>query len=192
MFEGKKVRLRAIETEDLPLMVAWRNDPSASVYFYEWEPLSLDMQKGWVETLLQNKDEKLWIIETVRDRKPVGTIGLSHIDWRNRKVELSRVLVVSEERGTGVGREALCMMIRYVFDHLNMNRFYCDTFADNKRAVEFYEKLGFTKEAIYREHIYRNGRYADVAYFSMLASEYRGRGIQEMITGELGETNRTD
>ena len=92
MIVGTQVRLRAIEPGDLPLLVKWRNDPAIYRFFYEHEPLSLEMQRRWFEGFLQRKDDRYWIAERVDDSTPVGTVALLNVDWRSRTVELGRLL----------------------------------------------------------------------------------------------------
>jgi UDP-4-amino-4,6-dideoxy-N-acetyl-beta-L-altrosamine N-acetyltransferase len=185
MIVGKHIQLRAIEYDDLPTLIAWRNDPKVYRYFYEHEPLSLAMQKAWFEKLTKS-DEKFWIVETLEEQQAIGTIGLVHIDWRSRKAELARVLVIEEYRHRGYGSELLCLLLRYCFDHLNMNRLYCDTFAKNQDAVAFYEKFGFKREGILRQHVFKDGCYCDLVYYGMLREEYLSPETQAMIAKYLG------
>lgn len=173
MICGKLICLRAIENKDLQLIVEWRNKPDIYINFYEHEPLSLAMQEKWFENFLQRTDEKFWIAETLVDRIPIGTIALVDIDWRNRKAEIGRVLIASPDyRSGGYGKELLNLVIKYAFEHLNMNRLYLEVYEHNKTAVNFYRKAGFTQEGCYRKHIFSQGDYRDVLVFSILKNEY--------------------
>ncbi len=181
MIIGKRIRLRAIEAEDLPLLIKWRNDPTVYQYFFEHEPLSLEMQRRWFESFLKKGDEKFWIIETTSELKPIGTIGLVHIDWRNRKAEIGRILIYDDEyRHGGYGSEAECLVLRYGFDHINLNRIYCEVFADNERGIQIHKRFGFKEEGRFREYVFKNGEYSDVVYLALLRSEYLS-GRQAMI-----------
>jgi diamine N-acetyltransferase len=177
MLIGKNLQLRAIEYEDLPTLVAWRNDPDVYQYFFEHEPLSLVMQKAWFEKLLQRPDEKLWIAETIEDHKAIGTAGLTHLDWRSRKAELSRILISPECRKRGLGRELINLALHYVFNHLNLNRLYCQTFADNQAAVNLYERSGFKREGLFRQSVFKEGSYRDVVFMAILREDYLQREL---------------
>jgi diamine N-acetyltransferase len=185
MIIGKKVLIRAIETDDLPLLVTWRNSPDVYRFFYEYEPLSLITQKAWFDKLVQKNDEKFWLVETLQDKQPIGTVGLIHIDWRNRKAELARVLIIEEHRQHGQGSEVICLLLRYFFDHMNMNRLYCDTFSTNQYAVAFYEKLGFKHEGTFRQHVFKDGQYRDLTYLAMLREDYLSDETQARIAKYL-------
>jgi len=182
MIIGKRIRLRAIEPDDLPLLQKWRNDPSIYEFFFEHEPLSLVMQRRWFESFLQKGDEKFWIVESNEENKPIGTIALVHLDWRNRKAELGRILIADEQyRHGGYGAEAESLVLRYAFDHLNLNRVYCEVFADNERGVRIHKAFGFKQEGTFREYVFKGGRYRDVVYLALLRSEYEAEGRK---TGE--------
>lgn len=174
MLVGERIRLRGIEIEDLPLLAKWRNDPKVYQYFFEHEPLSLVMERHWFEAFLQKTDERFWMVETLEGNKPIGTIGLVHIDWRNRKAELGRILIYPDDyKQCGYGSEAECLALRYAFDHLNLHRIYCEVFADNENGILIHRRLGFNEEGRFRQHVFKNGNYRDVVYLALLRDEFR-------------------
>ena len=175
MLIGTTLQLRAIEEEDLPTLAAWRNDPAVYRYFFEHEPLSLVMQKAWFEKLLQRPDEKLWVAERIQGHQAVGTAGWSHLDWRNRKAELSRVLISQDCRKQGLGSELVGLALNYMFQHLNLNRVYLRVLADNQAAISFYERLGFQREGLFRQSVFEEGAYRDVALMALLRKDYPRR-----------------
>jgi len=176
MIIGPTIRLRAIEPDDLPMLASWRNDPAVYAHFFEHEPLSLAGQRRWYDRFVQRDDEKFWIAErtgTGGASQGVGTIALVGIDWRNRRAELGRVLVYPPgQRGNGIGRELCSLALGYAFGHLNLNRVHCEVFADNRPAVSLYENLGFRAEGTLRSHVFKDGRYRDVAVMSILRDEW--------------------
>ena len=100
MIIGKHIRLRAIDTDDLPLLVRWRNDPRVYRHFFEHEPLSLTMQQRWFQKFLDRENELFLIAEGIKSSEPLGTIALVDIDWRNRRAELGRILIFPTNIGT--------------------------------------------------------------------------------------------
>ena len=62
-----------------------------------------------------------------------------------------------------------------------MNRLYCDTFLENENAVAFYKRLGFRQEGVFRQHVFKEGRYRDVVYLAMLREDYRSAETQARI-----------
>jgi UDP-4-amino-4,6-dideoxy-N-acetyl-beta-L-altrosamine N-acetyltransferase len=186
MVVGKRIQLRAIEYEDLPLIVKWRNDPEVYQYFYEHEPLSLVMQRGWFEKYLVRSDEKLWIVEAKDTHEAIGTVGLVHLDWRNRKGEWGRLLIYPDEyRHGGYGSEVESLILRYFFDHMNMNRLQCEVFLENESVWQLHQIFGFKREGLFRQYIFKDGKYRDVVYLAMLREEYLSGETQTRITKYL-------
>ena len=58
------------------------------------------------------------------------------------------------------------------FETLNLNRIYLRVYANNKRAIRVYEKVGFVHEGRMRQAAYKNGEYSDVLYMSVLREEW--------------------
>ena len=177
MLVGENVRIRAIELDDLEVMAKWRNTSEVMEYFYEKEPLSLEMQRRWFEGYLNRLEkEKCYLIETLSGDKPIGTISLYNIDWRNRHCEFGRFFLCADEmRGKGYGREALELILDFGFNHLNMAKIYCTTYLDNHRALGLYELVGFRRDGVLRQHIFRHGKYVDLAMLSIFSNEWFDR-----------------
>jgi UDP-4-amino-4,6-dideoxy-N-acetyl-beta-L-altrosamine N-acetyltransferase len=180
---GKRIQLRAIEYEDLPLMVEWRNNPEIYKYFFEHEPTSLIMQTRWFEKYISCQDEKLWIIEDIVAHSSIGTIGLVNIDWRNRKAEFGRFFIGSKNyHHNGYGSEAVSLILQYFFNHMNMNRLYGFVFSDNTHVLDLYEKFGFIQESKFNQYIYREGEYADIVCVAILREFYLSEKTQKIIS----------
>ena len=186
MIVGKRIRLRAIEPEDLALMVKWRNDPKVYQYFYEHEPLSLHMQKAWFENFLRKTDEKTWIIEVIETGEHIGMVGITSIDWRNRRAEYGRLLIYPEKyHKGGYGAETEALVLRYVFDHMNMNRFECEVFVSNENVIGLHKASGFKIEGILRQYVFKNGHYQDVVQMAILREEFYSDEAQKRISRYL-------
>jgi RimJ/RimL family protein N-acetyltransferase len=118
--------------------------------------------------------------------KAIGTVGLVHIDWRNRKAEWGRFLIYPQEyRHGGYGSEVECLILRYFFDHMNMNRLQCEVFAENKSVIALHLKFGFRQEGLFRQYVFKDGRYRSVAYLALLREEYRSEKVQMRISRYL-------
>ena len=188
MIVGKRILLRAVEREDLPLMVVWRNDPAIYQHFYEHEPLSQIMQERWFEAFLDKPDEKLWVIQDIASGTPIGTVGLVHIDTRSNKAEWGRFLIYPDEyRHGGYGSETEALVLRYVFDTMNLHRLQCEVFSDNEAVIGLHQKFGFQVEGVFRDYVFKDGAYRDVTYLAMLREGYDSAATQERIRRYIGE-----
>ena len=90
----------------------------------------------------------------------MGVIEVGHIHFSPR---LQR---------TTIATEAMYLMMRYVFDELSYRRYEwkCDARNDPSRRAA--ERLGFTFEGVFRQHLIYKGRNRDTAWYSVIDSEW--------------------
>jgi diamine N-acetyltransferase len=89
----------------------------------------------------------------------------------HRSIRLQRIVVATPEQG--VGRWMLGEILDYVFGHLKAHRLWLDVFETNTRAQHVYEGLGFRREGVLREAIFRDGAFHTQLLMSILDLEYK-------------------
>ncbi|MDD2694710.1 MAG: GNAT family protein [Anaerolineales bacterium] len=181
MIYGERVRLRAIEREDLPLFTAWLNDPEVHAYLDLIFPFSLAEEERWFENMLSSPPAEHPLVIEVSEGTawtPVGNCALGKIDWRNRSAAVG--IFIGEKRywNKGYGGDALRLLLRHGFETLNLNRVYLRVYETNLRGIRAYEKVGFVHEGRFREAEFRGGKALNVLYMSVLRSEWEARQAQ--------------
>ena len=176
MIFGERIRLRAVEEDDLPRFVDWLNDPEVIRGIVVYLPLSMAEEKRWYEGMLQRPPEERPLMIEIQHEGgwlPIGDIGFHAIDWRARAAEIG--IVIGDKRfwNQGYGSEAMRLMLRHAFHTLNLNRVSLQVYADNPRAIRAYEKVGFVHEGRLRQARYYDGEYFDVLLMSVLRSEWQ-------------------
>lgn len=170
--QGERVLLRSVEAGDLKLLAQWRNAPENWRFFFNPRPISLVGQRAWRKAVLKDPAKLFLIIVDRRTRKPVGTIGLDHMDPLNQTAEIGNVLIGDPRfRGAGLAREAAALLLDLAFTRLNLRRVYLYVFADNRAAVRLYQALGFKREGVLREAVFAEGRFRDLLLMAVLKRE---------------------
>ena len=175
MIIAETVRLRAIERQDLPLFVAWLNDPEVRQNLLVNIPLSQAQEDGWFErTLTRSLEEQPLGIEvrTPEGWRLVGNCSFFDLDWRNRCCEIGIFIGVKEFWGRGYGTQVMRLMLNYGFNTLNLNRVYLRVYESNPRGIRCYEKAGFRHEGRLRQAIFQDGHYIDLLMMSVIRSEW--------------------
>ena len=175
MIVGKKVRLRAIERNDLPLFIRWFNDPEVIAGLSLYLPLSFDDEEAWYEGMRNSPQEThpLMIDAHQGDEwAPIGDISLMSFDWRARSAEIGIAIGEKAYWDQGCGTEAMRLMAQHGFETLNLNRIFLRVYATNSRAIRSYEKVGFVHEGRMRQAMYKHGQYIDILLMSVLRSEW--------------------
>ena len=174
MLKNNDIKLRPLELEDSDLLRKWRFFEDNYDYFYEYTPNSSYSNKNWVQNCLNKTNEINFIITGNNSCIDIGMISLLEIDLRNKKCEMGRVLIANNSsRGKGLGTQAIKLVLEYAFNHLNLNKVYCEVFADNLRALNSYKKIGFVQDGLFKNHIYKNGIYKNVAHLSIEKEKFQ-------------------
>lgn len=171
--EGKKIYLRPLEEFDHRLVAGWINDPEVTHFmFFGQVPRTMDQVRTFIASQIANENNVLFMIHEKKLKTAVGFCGL--YDWHRtaRKVEMRILIGDVAAWGKGIGTETVELITHYGFDRLNLNRIYLGFTAHNKTAGRVYKKVGYVREGILREDIYRNGRYYDSVRMGILRSEY--------------------
>jgi UDP-4-amino-4,6-dideoxy-N-acetyl-beta-L-altrosamine N-acetyltransferase len=137
-----------------------------------------DEHARWLASVLDAQDRRYWII--LLDERPVGLANVVRIDRQSRRCEWAYYLADPETRGRGVGASVEYLVLREVFGPMRLNKLTCEVFIDNEAVWRLHESFGFTREAHFRDHVWKAGRFHDVYGLAILAADWvRVRGEVE-------------
>lgn len=171
------VYLRAAERDDIPRFVAWLNDYRTSRTLDIRAPQSIPMEEAWFEQMVadQGKVRYLFTARLLADDRPIGTVGLFHLDLVNGSAGLGIMVGAPGDRGRGHGTDMLEALLRFGFASLRLERIWLDVYDFNPGARRVYERVGFAHEGVLRHAFFREGRFVNVHRMSILAGEWRAR-----------------
>lgn len=166
------ITLRKIHEDDLELIMYWRMSPEVTNYMYTDPVLTIEDQIKWYKKVMENKEyEKYWIINLDRSID-LGLMSINHIDYQNKHASWAYYIASTEARGKGLGRVLECNIYDYVFDHLNLNKLWCEVFEFNDKVIKIHEKFGSKIEGKFYDHIYKNGTFYNVVRMAILKREW--------------------
>lgn len=165
MYEGKLVRLRALENEDIMRTHDFVNDYQTmrGVMSGMLYPSSYSDEQRWTDGQSSyTRGEYQFAVETKEDRIFIGRCGFIHVDWKNRLAELGIMIGDSDFRGKGYGTDAVQVLCDFGFRELNLHKVKATVFDFNTAAIKAYEKCGFVREGLLKNELFREGSYHDV------------------------------
>jgi RimJ/RimL family protein N-acetyltransferase len=177
LFRGELVRLSAIEPEELSKAISgWHRD-SALLRLMDTNVSRVYSPKAardWIEKqVYSDKPEMHWFaIHTLAEDRLIGDIDLSTVYNGHGDTFVGIGIGEREFWGKGYGTDAMCVILRYAFTELNMQRVSLDVFEYNPRAVRSYEKAGFRYEGRERRLLNRDGRRWDLIFMGILRPEW--------------------
>lgn len=166
----KDIYLVPLLADHIEIVRIWRNSKEVSQYMYTDTIISPEEQKLWYEKISHDNSCKYWIIEY--ENKKLGVASLYGISNPLKSCYWAFYLGDTSTRGAGIGGKVEYNVINYVFNELNLNKLRCEVFVSNDTVIKMHEKFGFRREAFYREHCYKNGKFEDAVGLALLASEW--------------------
>jgi len=166
VLEGKKVNLRIVEKEDLPLVKEWFNNPD---FTGEYDPLDAQESRADIEKRYEKLSSEKWFLIETKAGSKIGFIG--HFP-QGERVEIGFALIPSE-REKGYCTEAVKIMVDYLFLSKEIVRIQAGTNVRNNASQRVLEKAGFKREGTLRKALFVRGTWADTYLYSILREEWK-------------------
>lgn len=174
-FHSARVRLRAPEPGDRPLVHRWLHDPEVMRYNSVRYPVSLGEMQSRDGPPPAGYGLAHFAVVLKESGERIGEVSLRTSTPENRSAELA-VMLSPESRGQGIGTEVVALACQFGFDVMNLHRIELFVLAENARARRAYERVGFQLEGLRRHAFFWAGRYEDEALMGMLRGELRWPG----------------
>jgi RimJ/RimL family protein N-acetyltransferase len=176
MYFGEKVHLRALELEDLDIILEnWNNLEMRQFLATAW-PMSKNVERKWLErvtTMDPWKDGGLALaIEDKKTREFLGTVSFFDISKQSQCAEFGIAIHKPENFGKGYGTDATKVMLWVGFHILGLNSVYLRTLGENVRAQRAYEKAGFKRSGLLRQATYMMGKFHDFVIMDAIREEF--------------------
>lgn len=127
MLRGKKVLLRPVKRTDIKYFLKWYNNPEIVRFLSLYLPMTEIGEEKWIEAIAMSKDLVFFVIEDItvnRQKKPIGSCGITSIDWKDRCGEFGIAIGETNYWNDGYGTEASQLLIDYAFMQLNLHRIF--------------------------------------------------------------------
>jgi UDP-4-amino-4,6-dideoxy-N-acetyl-beta-L-altrosamine N-acetyltransferase len=167
---GPQVLLRDVTPADRDRLRVWRNQPDVAQWMYTDAQISEADHARWFAAALSDPARRYWIIEL--DGEPVGLANLADISPVNRRCAWAYYLASPAVRGKGVGAYVEYWVIEHVFGALGLSRLWCEVLVENESVWKLHESFGFRREALLRQHVWKNGQPRDVVGLGLLADDW--------------------
>lgn len=168
LIEGKRLRLRKADIDDLDYIIALEYSPENLKYIY---PFNRDYHKKIFQK--DNKSMMDIIIEEKQTREAAGYFMLRGLDSVDNGIEWTHVII--GRKGLGYGHEAMKLLKAWTFDIKKYHRGWLDCKEYNEVAIQLYESEGLIREGLMRETLLTDGTYENLIIYGMLEQEYQKR-----------------
>lgn len=168
--KGEHIYLRALEAEDLDFIHTIENDE----VFWEISNTVAPYSKFILKKYLDNAHKDIFEAKQLRlvisnyKNEALGMIDLFDFDFSNSRAGVGILIKDSSNRNSGVGKEALKLLINYSFNHLNLHQLYCNISEDNIASISLFSNQGFEKVGLKKDWSLINGTYKNEYFFQLI------------------------
>ena len=167
---GKKCYLAPMRIEDAEKYAVWANDQEVSEYLnFASSSISLEAERIILDRI--SKEHNYAIVDSETDEL-IGSMGLMSINHINRTAELGIFIGNKAYWSKGYGTEAMCLLINYAYQKLNLHNIILNVYSYNERAIKAYEKVGFKKIGARRGALIRNRKMHDIILMDIIPEDF--------------------
>ena len=128
---------------------------------------------------LENAHQDIYEVKQLRlaicqdeDFPALGLIDLFDFDPKNNRAGVGIVIQGNENRNRKIGSEALELLIRYSFHHLNLHQLYANIGSENKASIALFTKFGFQNIGTKKDWTLLKGTYKDEVIFQLINTKF--------------------
>jgi diamine N-acetyltransferase len=168
--KGANSNLRALEPEDLKFLYDIENNDSFWEVSHTQTPFSKYILKQYIENahldIFEAKQLRL-LIEEKSTKKQIGMIDLFDFNPQHRRAGVG-ILIHPHFQQKGFAFEALSLLIKYAFTHLNLHQLYANITSDNTKSIALFTKHQFEKVGVKKDWILSEGKFKDEILFQLI------------------------
>ncbi len=144
----------------------WRNNEIIMKWMYQDHLISFEEHANFINKLRDDNNNFYWLVKkTTGDY--IGVISLNRIDLRNKNAYFG-IYTNPESKLSGAGSLLIKSLKILAFDMVNLHTLKLEVIAGNKRAIDFYEKSGFSEEGRLKEFVLKEGNWQDVIIMGII------------------------
>jgi len=170
--ESTRVKLRALEPEDLDFLMATENDESLWHLSETQVPFSKHILQDYLnnahQDIYESKQLRLVICDQKDEEMPLGFIDLFNFDPYHSRAGVGILIKSAKERGKGYGSEALDLVCTYAKRHLKLHQLFANISAQNIPSIKLFTSCGFLRTGIKKDWQHTAGGYADEGFYQKI------------------------
>lgn len=171
-----RLQLRRIELSDANDLFILRSDPRVMKFMDKPLFTSVNEAVQVIDKIRSDFDSNesiTWGMSLKGDLKMIGTIGFWKITKEHHRAEIG-YLLHPDHWGCGLMQEAIKPVLDFGFNVMRLHSVEANVNPENAASIRFLEKIGFVREAYYKENYYFNGKFLDSAIYTLLAPTKQG------------------
>ena len=173
ILESDRLILRQFCLEDATHIFEIRSNASVMKFMDSNHHASINDSENFVKRNLENQKEGsgyFWALVDKESGEFIGDFSVWAIDKVNHRGQIGYSLKQQYWK-KGYMTEAMKVILKFGFTELNLHSFEANINPLNEGSRKCLEKMGFKKEAYFRENYFYNGKYLDSEIYCLLEED---------------------
>ncbi|MCP4551902.1 MAG: GNAT family N-acetyltransferase [Bacteroidetes bacterium] len=175
MLIKSNISFRAVEPEDIDLLMKWENDSESWHLSNTLIPFSRHDIEQFVlladKDIFSTKQVRLMICLAIEDKlQTIGCIDLFDFEPHHKRAGIG-ILIDKNHRDKGYASIAIELLKDYAFNTLNLHQLYCNIEDDNKISLALFKKKNFEVSGLKKDWNLKSGKWVD-EYHLQLINKY--------------------
>lgn len=167
---SERLSLRKIKLSDLDDIFEYTSNPNTTKFLF-WDTHSNKEQAlNFINNTLneyRNSDTRFtWGITLKENNKLIGVVSIFFISYVSKRVEISYILNPNYQ-GKGYMREALLMLVDFIFNNINFIRIQARCTEDNVASEKVLKSIGMKLEGKLEKYWFIKKAFKDVKLYAI-------------------------
>ena len=170
---NSRITLHPAAKDDIDFIV--NIDSNTDIWLVEDE-IEADKEKARETTIekLNSDWYKYFVVRLNDDRQtPIGLVYIWHYVISRSSWEIGYCILPEFQR-MGYCYEAVSILLKYAFEDYGAHRVVAMCSSRNEASWRILEKIGMTREGVFRQELQSDNGWVDQLFYAMLDSEYKG------------------
>ena len=173
LLQGKLATLRPPRPDDADTMIKWFEDLEVTRFLELRHPLSLVVERDWLDRMARDPDEILWVVE--HEGRAVGSTGIHHIDWRHGIGTTGTAIGDKTAWGKGLGGEVMRLRAEYAFTQLPLRKLKSAYIDGNEASGRAQAACGYVQVGRHKAERFVDGQWRDEILTELMRDDWATR-----------------
>lgn len=180
MLDKERYTIRKMQEADLEQILEWRNSLRIRNSSINDQKISLKQHQDWFKKVHNSESCCYFVFEF--DHIPSGLVYFTDIHRLHGRCNWG-FYMGSLDLPKGSGTVMGYLALEYMFLEEGLHKICGEVLVGNQSSIKFHERLGFVKEGILHEQVFRSGSYWDIILYANFHNNWKN--IRDAIHSEL-------
>jgi len=155
-----------LDKKEKEMVRNWRNHHDIRRWMYSNDIISRGEHIKFIKGLKEDNKNFYWLVKN-KDGRCVGIIYLNRVDFNNKNAFLG-IYSNPDCKLSGVGHLLIKCLKKLAFDTVQLHTLKLEVISNNKKAISFYQKSGFSEEGQLKEFVSRDKKWDDMVIMGII------------------------